>query len=183
MFSKNLKKHFKKNNYGGRRPFRKEYNKDNKKELIICYECKNSGHMKMNCPKLKNHGKDYKRNKKAMVVAWRESAVANLCLIALEDEDSTQEEVTTLYEELKSSFHELQDEFRKVCAKNNVLKKPVASLTSNVEELKKEKIVLKNDFDTISHEKTALKNNVDDLTKTLENFVKGRNNLNMLLGN
>ena len=42
---------------------------------------------------------------------------------------------------------------------------------------------MKNDFDTISNEKTTLKNNVDDLTKTLENFVKGRNNLNMLLGN
>ena len=64
-----------------------------------------------------------------------------------------------------------------------MLKKSVASLSSNVEELNKEKIVLKNDFDTISNEKTTLKNNVDDLTKTLENFVKGRNNLNMLLGN
>ena len=42
---------------------------------------------------------------------------------------------------------------------------------------------MKNDFDTISNEKTTLKNNIDDLTKTLENFVKGRNNLNMLLGN
>ena len=51
---------------------------------------------------------------------------------------STQDEVTTLYEELESAFHELQDEFRKVCTKNNVLKKFVASLSSNVEELKKE---------------------------------------------
>ena len=49
MFSINLKKHFKKNNYGGRRPFKKEYNKDNKKKPIICYECKNPGHMKFVC--------------------------------------------------------------------------------------------------------------------------------------
>ena len=52
--------------------------------------------MKMDCPKLKNHGKDYKRNKKAMVATWGESEdesssdeieneVANLCLMALED--------------------------------------------------------------------------------------------------
>ena len=117
-----------------------------------------------------------------MVAAWEESEhdsssdeikneVAYLCLMALEDEDSTQNEVTTLYEELESAFHELSNEFRKVCAKNNVLKKSVASLSINVEELKKEKIVLKNDFDTISNEKTTLKNNIDDLTKTLENFV------------
>ena len=31
MFSRNLKKHFKENNYGGRRPFKKEYNKEYKK--------------------------------------------------------------------------------------------------------------------------------------------------------
>ena len=151
MFSRNLKKHFKKNNFGRRRPFKKEYNKDNKKEPIIYYECKNPGHMKMDCPKLKNHGKDYKRNKKVMVAAWGESEdenlsdeieneVANLCLMALEDEDSTDDELTTLYKELESAFHELQDEFRKVCAKNNVLKKSIASLSSNVEELKKEKL-------------------------------------------
>ena len=103
--------------------------------------------------------------------------------MALEDEDSTQDEVTTLCEELESAFHELQEEFRKVCVKNNVLKKSVASLSSNVEELKKEKIVLKNDFDTISNEKTTLKNNIDDLTKALKNFVRDRDNLNMLLEN
>ena len=34
MFSRNLKKHLK-NNYGGRRPFKKEYNKDNKKEYNL----------------------------------------------------------------------------------------------------------------------------------------------------
>ena len=33
--------------------------------------------------------------------------IANLCLKVLEDEDSTQDEVTTLYEELESAFHEL----------------------------------------------------------------------------
>ena len=81
MFSRNLKKQFKKNNYGERRPFKKEYNKDNKKEPIISYECKNSVHMKMDLPKLKNLGKDYKRNKKAMVTAWGES----------EDESSSDE--------------------------------------------------------------------------------------------
>ena len=99
--------------------------------------------------------KPWKRNKKAIVAAWGESEdesssdeieneVANLCLMALEDEDSTQDEVTTLYEELESAFHELSNEFRKVCAKKNVLKKSVASLSINVEELKKEKIILKN---------------------------------------
>ena len=80
-----------------------------------------------------------------MVAAWGksedesssneiENEVANLFLMALEDEDSTQDEVTTLYEELESAFHELQNEFRKVCTKNKVLKNSVASLSSNIEE-------------------------------------------------
>ncbi|CAL5333948.1 unnamed protein product [Camellia sinensis] len=83
---------------------RKSTTKITRKKPIICYECKNPGHMKMDCPKLKNHGKDYKRNKKAMVEAWGESEdesssdeieneVANLCLMPLENEDSTQDEV------------------------------------------------------------------------------------------
>ena len=87
----------------------------------------------MDCPKLKNHVKGYIRNKKAMVATWGDSEderscdeaendVANLFFMALEDEDSTQDEVTTLYEELESAFTELQDEFTKDCTKNNVLK-------------------------------------------------------------
>ena len=50
--------------------------------------------------------------------------------MALRDEETTQDEVTFNYEELESAFNELHDEFRIVCAKNNVLKKLVASLSS-----------------------------------------------------
>ncbi|XP_028059506.1 uncharacterized protein LOC114263197 [Camellia sinensis] len=165
MFSRNLKKDYKKNNHGGRRPFKKEYNKVDiqKKEPIICYECQNLGHMKIDCPKLKKLGKDYKRNKKAMIAACGErddsssDKVANLCLIALEEEEFTEDEVNFSYEELESSFNELLDEYRKVCAKSNGLKKLVASLSSNLDELNKENITLKNDRDTISSEKIVLK--------------------------
>ena len=33
-----------------------------KKDLIVCYECKKSGHMKIDCPKLKKDPKKDKRN-------------------------------------------------------------------------------------------------------------------------
>ena len=36
---------------------------------------------------------------------------------------------------------------------------------------------------SIAYEKSILKNNVEDLNKTLENFVKGKENLNKLFGN
>ena len=35
-----------------------------KKEPIICYECKKPGHIKVDCPKLKNFSKDKKKGKK-----------------------------------------------------------------------------------------------------------------------
>ena len=40
MFSRNLKKHFKKNNYGGRRPFKKAYNKETRKSLLFAMSAK-----------------------------------------------------------------------------------------------------------------------------------------------
>ncbi|EOY03357.1 Uncharacterized protein TCM_018339 [Theobroma cacao] len=93
-----------------RRGFRKDQgaswkirnkNDSNKKEEMICYECKKPGHFKSECPLLKDETpKKNKRSKKAMVAAtWSESDTssfetddekyeerANICLIAQEDE-------------------------------------------------------------------------------------------------
>ncbi|XP_028119286.1 uncharacterized protein LOC114316803 [Camellia sinensis] len=185
MFARKFKRLFKKNNHGKRRPFKIDFNIEDipKKEPIICYEFQHFGHIKVDCPKLKKHEKDHKMNKKAMIAAWGQSddsssdeaendEVANLCLMALGDEETTQNKVTFDYEELESAFKELHDEFRKVCAKNNVVKKLATSLSNNVDELKKENIVLKNDFINVTNEKNVLKSSVDDLNKTLGNFVK-----------
>ncbi|EOY08823.1 Uncharacterized protein TCM_024059 [Theobroma cacao] len=76
-------------------------NDSNKKEDIICYECKKPGHFRSECPMLKEETpKKNKKSKKAMVVAtWSDSDVlssdveeekverrANLCLMARDDE-------------------------------------------------------------------------------------------------
>lgn len=115
---------------------------------------------------------------------WGENdGVANLCLMALGEEESTQDEVISNYVELESAFNELHDIFRNVCVKNSKLKKLVTSLSNDVGVLKMENATLKNDFTSIANEKNILKNNVEDLNKTLENFVKGKENLNKLLGN
>ncbi|WRX18656.1 zinc finger protein [Theobroma cacao] len=73
----------------------------NKKEELICYECKKLGHFKSECPLLKDETpKKNKKSKKAMVAAaWSDSDTsssetddekseerANICLMAQEDE-------------------------------------------------------------------------------------------------
>ncbi|MQL76464.1 hypothetical protein Taro_008849 [Colocasia esculenta] len=67
------RRHFKKN-----KDFKKPDRKDQKKGEPICYECKNLGHIKAECPKLKKpefrkreSSKKFRRHKKkAMTAAW-----------------------------------------------------------------------------------------------------------------
>ncbi|WRX21645.1 zinc finger protein [Theobroma cacao] len=76
-------------------------NDSNKKEELICYECKKPGHFKSECPLLKDETpKKNKKSKKAMVAStWSDSDTssseaedekseerANLCLMAQDDE-------------------------------------------------------------------------------------------------
>ncbi|WRX10295.1 zinc finger protein [Theobroma cacao] len=93
-----------------RRGFRKDQgaswkirnkNDSNKREEMICYECKKLGHFKSECPLLNDETpKKNKKSKKAIVAAaWSDSDIsssetddekseekANICLMAQEDE-------------------------------------------------------------------------------------------------
>ncbi|WRX24196.1 zinc finger protein [Theobroma cacao] len=100
----------KRNQRLARRGFRKDQgaswkirnkNDSNKKDELICYECKKPGHFKSECPLLKDETpKKNKKSKKAMVAAaWSDNDTsssetngekfeerANICLMAQEDE-------------------------------------------------------------------------------------------------
>ncbi|KAH9679893.1 Integrase catalytic domain-containing protein [Citrus sinensis] len=73
MLARRFRKFFKK--IGDRRKFRNFKNQKEKKEVIICYECKKPAHIRSECPLLN------KLKKKAMVATWDVS-----------DEDSSDEE-------------------------------------------------------------------------------------------
>ena len=62
ILSKRFKKFFKKASESKR--FRNYKNQKEKNELITCYECKNPGHIRSECPLLK------KLKKKAIVAIW-----------------------------------------------------------------------------------------------------------------
>ncbi|KAH9679892.1 Integrase catalytic domain-containing protein [Citrus sinensis] len=76
MLARRFRKFFKK--IGDRRKFRNFKNQKEKKEVIICYECKKPAHIRSECPLLN------KLKKKAMVATWDVS-----------DEDSSDEEEST----------------------------------------------------------------------------------------
>ena len=91
-----------------KRGFKKQ--DSSKNDQIICYECKKSGHIKFECPKLKKSFKKdrkYKKEKRqALKATWNNSSessdddtdeeVANLCFMALEEPSSN--EVTLDFE-------------------------------------------------------------------------------------
>ncbi|KAH9657810.1 Integrase catalytic domain-containing protein [Citrus sinensis] len=94
MLARRFRKFFKKT--GDRRKFRNFKNQKEKKEVIICYECKKPGHIRSECPLLN------KLKKKVMVATWNDSdedssdedvsqEVSNLALMALGDDDDLNE--------------------------------------------------------------------------------------------
>ncbi|KAH9734859.1 Integrase catalytic domain-containing protein [Citrus sinensis] len=84
MLARRFKNFFKKTS--DRRKFRNFKNQKEKKEVIICYECKKPGHIRSECPLLN------KLKKKAMVATWDDS-----------DEDSSDEK--ELYASLSGKFY------------------------------------------------------------------------------
>ena len=107
MLARRFRKFFKKT--GDRRKFRNFKNQKEKKEVIICYECKKPGHIRSECPLLN------KLKKKAMVATWDDSdedssdedesqEVSNLALMALGDDDDLNEVSDPTYDELYDAF-------------------------------------------------------------------------------
>ena len=177
MLARRFRKFFKKT--GERRKFKNFMNQKEKKEVIICYECKKSGHIRLKCPLLN------KLKKKSMVATWDDSdeessheedsqKVSNLALMAMRDDDDLDEVSDLTYDELYDAFKELLDEWMKICKKNVCLKKKMVELKNENESLSAkvtclelenqtlhDRVVLSNEKPSTSHE--YLESHMDDL--------------------
>ncbi|WRX10298.1 zinc finger protein [Theobroma cacao] len=147
----------------GRRGFRKDQgaswkirdkNDSNKKEKLICYECKKPGHFKSECPFLKDETpKKNKKSKKAMVAAtWSDSDTssseaedekseerANICLMAQDDETEVSSSPCDIsIDDLQDEYDSLYDEFEKLFSKYKTLKKKAASIENDLEKMRQE---------------------------------------------
>ncbi|KAL4335130.1 hypothetical protein GQ457_07G007280 [Hibiscus cannabinus] len=128
----------------------KNKNREEEKDQLICYECKKPGHIKTECPQLKNKSFGKKKKLKAHVATWSdeessnedEEEVANLCLMALEDEpkvtsnsslcDLSYNELFETYEELQEVYDELVEKYKESILKN---KKIISDLKNDKDSL------------------------------------------------
>ena len=193
LFTRRFNKMFKRGQFPrrqGRRNFDK--NEEQKKDPIICFECKKPGHMKVDCPNLKKESRRDKRNikfekfKKAFA-AWGESdvdtsddessdqEVANLCLVAQEDNKNEVHLESNSLNDLQDDYDDLYEESLKLINKNCMLRKQIASLSIEIETLKKH-------ANELTSKNIELNDTILDLTKCLEKFTKGQKNLDLLLG-
>ncbi|GMI76746.1 hypothetical protein HRI_001343900 [Hibiscus trionum] len=87
---------FMKSNRGRKFMRRRDFKSKNKEEeidQITCYECNKPGHIRSECPQLKKKSFGRKNKLKAQIATWsddessvEEEEVANLCLMAIDDE-------------------------------------------------------------------------------------------------
>ncbi|KAL4348335.1 hypothetical protein GQ457_17G015400 [Hibiscus cannabinus] len=117
----------------------KNKGKEEEKDQLICYECKRSGHIRSECPQLKKKSFEKKKKLKAQIATWsdeessdeEEQEVANLCLMALEEEtkvtsnsstcDLTYNELLEEYEELQEIYDELYGMYKESILKHKNL--------------------------------------------------------------
>ncbi|GAV79808.1 LOW QUALITY PROTEIN: zf-CCHC domain-containing protein/UBN2 domain-containing protein, partial [Cephalotus follicularis] len=183
-------------NQKGEKAFKKNFPQDeesSKREEPTCYECKNPGHFKNECPNLKKK-EQFKKNefkkKKAMVATWSDSdpssseeendeEVAHIAYMTIEDEKEN--EVNFTFDELQNAYEKLYVEYESICLKNKSLKKNVISMTKEIDDLKSENSKHINEIDSLQKNE-KLKNEIDALKKSISTFSNSSAKLDNLLG-
>ena len=107
---------------------RKEIEKEIEKKIPMCYECNKLEHLRAECPQ---PSKEYKRKKKALMMAWNDSEEsssddehkesANICLMAREDEVHSDSYLDFDIDELSDTFDELMKEYKKLSKREKKL--------------------------------------------------------------
>ncbi|XP_038984472.1 uncharacterized protein LOC120111489 [Phoenix dactylifera] len=152
---------------------------DQNMQEIVCYGCNKAGHIKSECPYAKKK-KEEKKKKKAMLAIWDDSSdksntdqekdeIANLCLMAKEDNDAEEEVSGSIsFDDLLSAYNDLASAFIKIKKRNKLLKKDNARHMNAVEIHKEEinKIAYNDEHEKIKKENENLKVEIDALKKT-----------------
>ncbi|KAL4289901.1 hypothetical protein GQ457_14G001410 [Hibiscus cannabinus] len=176
MFAKRFKRLMKSNNgrkFQRREDFMNKTHKDEENDQLIYYECKKPGHMKVECPNLKKslEGKKHKN----FVATWSdedtsddEDYVANLCLMAIEDDSMVTSNSSISIDYKFDELQEAYDELVLVCEE---------SMLKNRKTISK----LKVEKDSLTKTNKELESKIDELQVKLYDFEKKNKNLHDLL--
>lgn len=175
-----------------------------------CNKCGEKGHIKSNCLLSQ---KRYTKGKRAYIASddkdtnssnESQNEVAYSCFMANHDEDevnSIESEYDLTYDELFTICKELNDESTKLRKIVSSSKKTISTIESKIDILTKEIEILKEKPVFVSEVSSCtscenkkentfkcddcniLKIKIEDLQNTLAKFTKGRENLNIILGN
>ncbi|KAL4386150.1 hypothetical protein GQ457_09G026810 [Hibiscus cannabinus] len=148
--------------------------KEEEKDQLICYECKKSGHMKVECPNLK---KSLERKKhKNFVATWSdedtsddEDYVANLCLMAIEDDQMVTSNSSI---SIDYTFDELQEAYNELV---------LVFLVCEESMLKNQKTISKLNVENDSLYNEELESKIQELQVKLNDFEKKNKDLHYLL--
>ena len=124
-------------NYKKEGPSKEEKeNKEGAKE-VICYKCKNPGHVKYDCPLYKTK----REKRRVMVATWsqsedssddeNENEVANMCFMAFEDKDEVNSNLDE-NEDFMFKYDDLLKANYKLDEKNISLRKSFLSFKKNL---------------------------------------------------
>ena len=150
-----------------------------KTKEVTCYECKKSGQIKSECPKLKFKNKGAKDKRKAFKATWDNSSefemeeeqdeVANLCFMALEDDievPSSSNSSFNFNDDLNDYCHDIDDDDDDDDDETSLVSKLMSkckSLFSRKNHYKHELTSLTKEFEILKNEHSSLTTSHDKL--------------------
>jgi hypothetical protein len=191
LLTKKFKRFMRKKRDAGKRMSRKEISKteERTKDPSICYECKKPGHFRNECPIVKRM-KKFK--KKAMAATWGESdtsssdeeshktETANICYMAMEEDEVTNDQPDYTYDELQNAFEELHQAYKAAAQSNAQNKRKLLQVTNEVEKLKTENKTILEERDELKAQinkliptNKALSNQICDLIEKFKSIPNG----------
>ncbi len=182
--------------------YKEKEEKKEKKELV-CYECKQPGHIKYECPILKKKMKKFKKKSRAMMATWSDldesegesedtsdnEEEANLCLMAASevhsdsDEDINENDIYSEMKKLLKALKKADVKITKLEVENKALKNEKDVLRQTNKLLIDENDILKNDneklfvkTDGVKKENEVLKTEIKELKGRVEDLSQSIKN-------
>ena len=168
--------------------------KKTRNKEVVCFECKEPGHYKSDCPKLqkeKPKKKFTKEKKKSLMATWDDSESseeesesedehANIALMAntsddtsSSDSDSEAEEVFSIFSrsQLEDSLSEILEKYQQLQIKYKNLKHGLVSDSEETRKLRAENSELKETISKLKKENSVIKNDLQKAQKESDSEV------------